>query len=441
MDRFIFKPIPVFPLVTFRITFGILMFASTVRFMAYGWVEQLFLKPKFFFTYPFFDWVQPFSAPFMYLLFIVTAWAAVCIALGLFYRVACILFFLCFTYVELIDKTNYLNHYYFVSLVALLLIFIPANAFFSLDNKLGLKTETQTISAWSINILKFQIGVLYFFAGIAKINSDWLIEALPLKIWLPAKTSVPLIGCLFQNEYVPYLFSWFGMLFDICIPFVLLSSKWSIYGYLLVVVFHVLTWCLFPIGVFPWVMICTTLLFFSADFHKNIYVKVYRFFGFPFDYKKTTMVAGFQHNVIKICLLIFVVFQLVMPLRNLLYSGKLSWNEHGYRFSWRVMLMEKMGYIQFLVKDKCKNSPIFIQNKDFLTPLQEKMMATQPDMILQFAHFLANKYKSNCKQGVNIYAESYVSLNGKGSKVFIDPNVDLAQEEINFKQKKWIINY
>ena len=99
----------------------------------------------------------------------------------------------------------------------------------------------------------------------------------------------------------------------------------------------------------------------------------------------------------------------------------------------------KAGYITFTVKDGISGESIVVDNQDFLTAYQEKMMATQPDFILQFAHFLAKEY---LKQGLNkpeVYAESYVAINGRPSKRFIDNSVNLAAQTDTWKPKTWIL--
>ena len=115
----------------------------------------------------------------------------------------------------------------------------------------------------------------------------------------------------------------------------------------------------------------------------------------------------------------------------MLYPGHLFWTEHGYRFSWRVMLMEKNATTEFIIKDK--NGKIeAVRNRDFLTPHQEKQMSTQPDMIIQFAHFLANEYNKNKGfEDAAVYVESYAALNGHPSRPFINEKINLAKEPIN----------
>ena len=120
-------------LVAFRVVLGTIIAISAVRFLHYGWVDELFVKPTFFFKYWGFAWVEPLPLPAMKLLFVAMALLGLAIAVGLYYRIATIAFFVLFTYVELIDVTNYLNHYYLFSLLALLLCALPLHRAWSFD--------------------------------------------------------------------------------------------------------------------------------------------------------------------------------------------------------------------------------------------------------------------------------------------------------------------
>ena len=170
LNRLTFSPKSIAPLVMFRILFGIMMLFSTIRFINKGWVEELYIKPSYFFTYLGFDWVRPFDAAGMHMLFGIIITCCVFITIGFLYRFSATLFFLCFTYIELIYKTNYLNHYYFISLVGFLLIFLPANKYFSLDTYFKLTSKKKHTPAWTVHIIMFQLAVVYVFAGIAKLN-------------------------------------------------------------------------------------------------------------------------------------------------------------------------------------------------------------------------------------------------------------------------------
>ena len=127
IDKYLHKNSNAATLAFFRLAFGLMMLFSIIRFASYGWIEKLYLKPLFHFTYYGFSWVKPLGN-YTYLLFFICGLAAFFVAIGYQYRMAIITFFLTFTYIELLDKTTYLNHYYFISVVSFILIFLPANA-------------------------------------------------------------------------------------------------------------------------------------------------------------------------------------------------------------------------------------------------------------------------------------------------------------------------
>jgi hypothetical protein len=143
----------------------------------------------------------------------------------------------------------------------------------------------------------------------------------------------------------------------------------------------------------------------------------------------------------KAVLFVYIAFQLIFPFRYLMYPGHLFWHEEGYRFSWRVMLMEKSGAAYFTVKDKNKNQILEVNNPEFLTPLQEKMMSTQPDLIIKYVHHLAREYRKKGMQQPEVYAEIYVALNGNRSRLFIDSSVNLATEKIGWQHYNWVLPY
>lgn len=427
------------PLAVFRVLFGIMMLLSSIRFWYNGWIEKLYIAPKFHFTYYGFSWIKPLGN-YTYLLFIVSALAAVFITIGYKYRIAIITFFLAFTYIELLDKTTYLNHYYFISILSFMLIFLPANARFSLDAYFT-KREYVNIPKWTTDSIKLLLGIVYFYAGLAKLNSDWLFRAMPLKIWLPSKYDIPFIGTnLLQQEWFHYAMSWSGMLYDLSIPFLLLYKRTRKFAFIAVVVFHVFTRILFPIGMFPYIMILATLIFFEASFHLKIieFVDKNIFFRFKKHTIEKRISLKIYNKVIIGILALFLTIQLVFPWRYLLYPGELFWTEQGYRFSWRVMLMEKAGYTTFKIVDGTSKKFFYVDNTDFLTTFQEKQMSFQPDFILEYAHYLGDHFKSQGHKNIEVYAQSYVALNGRLSTVYVDSKVDLYQQKESFKHKNWI---
>lgn len=444
IDSYLNKQKNAAPLAVFRILFGLLMFGSILRFAAKGWIEKLYLEPDFFFSYYGFEWVKPVG-DWTYLLFIICGISALLVTLGYKYRFSMLIFFLSFTYIELMDKTTYLNHYYFISILSFLMIFLPAHAYFSVDASKNEILRSQYVPAWSIDSIKLLLFIVYFYAGLAKLNSDWLFNAMPLQIWLPSNYALPVLGDLLQLKRTHYFFSWAGALYDLTIPFLLLIKRIRPFAFFMVVVFHVLTRVLFPIGMFPFIMIAGAFIFFDSSVHDkilNFLSKTIRINKAIFDNAKHFVFPNQLQKKITIGILsIFFILQLAVPFRYVLYPGELFWTEEGYRFSWRVMLMEKTGYAQFKVVDPESGERFFVDNSKFLTPLQEKQMATQPDFILEYAHFLKEYYVRQGVSNPQIYVESYAALNGRKSQPFIDPQVDLTKLSPSLKHKNWILPF
>ncbi len=415
---------------------------SILRFWLKGWIETTYIDPSFHFSYYLFDWVKPIG-DFTYLIFLICGLSAFFVALGYKYTYSIIIFFLSFTYIELMDKTTYLNHYYFISVLSFIMLFLPANSSYSID-AIQKKKYFNKVYKWNIDVIKLLLFIVYFYSGLAKINSDWLIEAQPLKIWLTSNYDLPIIGGLMQKTWVHYFMSWGGMIYDLSIAFLLLYNKTRIFAFILVIFFHLFTAVLFPIGMFPYIMIMGSVVFFNGTTHKKILDYLSRFINLkktisskkkiieePRTFKNKKFVIG--------VLSVFFIIQILFPFRYFLYPGELFWNEQGYRFSWRVMLIEKKGYTNFKVVDKINNTSFYIKNEDFLTEFQERQMSFQPDFILEFAHFIGNYYKNKGIKNIEIYADSYVTLNGRMSKQFIDPKANLYNEKRGFNHKKWIL--
>ena len=479
MKNYLKEPISIAPLVSFRILFGLLTFFSTIRFWYMGWIEKHYIQPVFHFKYFGFEWIEPLNSYGMYAIHVVLLLTSLGVAFGFLYRFSAVLLFLTFTYCQLIDITYYLNHYYFVSLMAFLLIFVPAHRFYSLDcllfgnnferqsksfiSKLFSVSPSLSISRAWILIFQLQLSITYFYAGLAKLNSEWLFDAMPLKIWLPPHYDMPIFGFLMPYEITAYIFSWTGMLYDLLIPFALFYRKTRIWAYFAVVGFHSMTGYLFQIGVFPVVMIALTLIFFEAKYHekilnfissilfKNNNHKSKKYFTFHSSNKKQSFhlllspLKNFKFISKKwlYILGVYFIFQFLFPFRFMLYASQpynetLFWKEEGFRYSWRVMLMEKSGSATFYVKNPITNKEGVVDNTEFLNRHQEKQMSFQPDMILQYAHFLEEKYKTEENPNPIIRAEVYVTLNGRRSQLFFDPNLDLSKLEDSFLEKYWI---
>ena len=122
------QPVDATSLAVFRIIFGLVGLIIVARFFAYGWIGELYINPSIILPTCASAGSNPGRAGGCTAHFAVLGLLALGIAAGFKYRPCAFLFFLAFTYIELLDKTAYLNHYYWAALISLLMVFLPLNA-------------------------------------------------------------------------------------------------------------------------------------------------------------------------------------------------------------------------------------------------------------------------------------------------------------------------
>lgn len=423
-------------LALFRVTLGTLGAVSAVRFLIYGWVDELFVKPSFFFHYIGASWAQPLGALGTRALLVMLAISGVMVALGLLFRPAVLCFFALFTYLQLIDLTNYLNHYYLVSLLALVAALMPLGRAYGLDGVLFGK-PLRTLPAAYTWLLRFHIGVVYTFAGIAKITPDWLLHAQPLRIWLLSRVDMPIVGSLFAEPLTAYFMSWAGCLFDLSIPWFLSFRRTRAPAYAVVIGFHVMTRMLFPIGMFPFIMSLSAMLFFSPSFPRRLLPSAWRE---PVSSRVLASAPWFlRSRIVAGAAVFWGLFHLLYPFRTFLYGGNVHWHEQGMRFSWRVMVREKNAAVTYRVVDAQSGRVWEVQLRRYLTDRQEREFGTQPDMILQLAKHIAREHEQRLGRKVLVFADVIVSLNGRPAARLIDPNADLVRIDDGVSKAAWIL--
>lgn len=424
------EPVDAASLVFFRVAFGLLLFVATARFVAYGWVREHYLEPRTFFPFWGLGFVKPLPQAGMYGAFGLMALASLGVAAGALYRASALTLGVVFTYVHAIDKTYYLNHYYLVSVLCFLLALLPLNRSLSVDARFrGAPFAQDELPRWVLSVVRFQIGCVYFFGGVAKLGGDWLLHAQPLTIWLARNRDVFLIGPLLGYKTTAYAMSWAGLLFDLSTPFTLSWRKTRRPAYGAVLLFHLITARLFQLGMFPYFMSAFALVFFPPDFPRRWFRRVWP--------AKRSGEHG-EPSRVPSWIGPYVAFQILFPFRALLYPGSSLWSEEGYRFSWNVMLVEKNAYIEVTAVDRTTGERTDIAPLDYLTPQQAKQMSAQPDMILQFAHIVRDDFAAK-GHDVAVYVRADASLNARPNAPLIDPTVDLAAERDTLLPKRWIL--
>ncbi|WP_108958165.1 HTTM domain-containing protein [Leptospira ellinghausenii] len=425
------QPVSSLSLQFLRFGYGLTTTILIIRYFYFGWIHTYFIQPTLFFKHFGLEWVPNLPPSFIYLLFIILLLTSIGILFGYFVRTNLMIFTIGFTWFHFIDATIYLNHYYLISILGFLLCLSPISKYDT--PTLGIQNWIHTpmpIAKLWIYAFRLQIGLVYFFGGIAKLQPDWMWEALPLKLWLyQSEGKLPWLDPILGLPVTAYVFSWIGILFDLSIPFLLCFHRFRLVTWTVVLLFHSFTSFLFPIGVFPIVMSLSSLVFFSPNWPKQVWNRFLKqnHINIQFENKENEKPTNRHLFPREWILIVFLLFQILIPFRHLFYPGQVIWTEEGIKFSWQVMVADKVGEALFFVQGKT------IDPRNELTEYQYRMMVIQPEHIIQYAKHIQSKAAIETGQrDLPVYVQSHVSMNGKQARPLFSPDVDLTKIEINF---------
>lgn len=431
----LFKETPIYSLVFTRIIFGLLILWECYDQFASQVLEENFFEPKFHFKYYGFEWVAMLPGDGMRYLFLALAAFAVCITLGLFYRASILLFTIGFTYAFLVEQTAYLNHFYMIILFSTLLTFMPAHRYFSLDAHFNPEIKTEKISFWPVFLLRAQMEIILLLAGLVKVNHDWLVRLMPLKPWLAETQTFDWLHNLFIQEWFVTSAAYGVVALHLIGAPLLFFKRTRIYIFLAYCIFHLMNDHVFQISSFPWMSMALTAIFFEADWPK----KIFKFFDKTAVKKKFSAPKIPAQKFIILLMALWIISQVLIPMRYLLYPGHVSWTAEGQRFSWRMKLNTMNGATFFHVTHPETNQGWEVNVMDYLTHSQYMVMQCQPDLILQFAHHLRDMWKiEKGYENIKVTSASYCGLNGRKMRPYTDPEVDLASIPRSLKHNNWI---
>ncbi|MDN5202302.1 HTTM domain-containing protein [Fulvivirgaceae bacterium BMA10] len=438
IKRFLFQEVDNSGLIVFRVIFGLLIFLESAGAIFTGWVHETMIEPSFTFTFIGLEWLQPLPGNGMYYYYAVMAVFGLMVMLGWFYHLGISGFTILWTASYLMQKSHYNNHYYLLILLCFFMMLVPANRFYSLDVRRNPGLKKLTCPRWCYTIFQAQLGIVFTYAALAKVYPDWL-NFLPIKIWFNNRSTLPVIGPLLKQEWLFPIVAYGGILFDLLITPMLLWKRTRILGLILSLVFHGFNSAVFHIGIFPYLMIGSTVLFFEPERIRSLFFK-----SKPIPQLKIheSVNLELKQKKLLIVLSIYFIIQLWLPLRHHFYEGNTFWTEEGHRMSWRMMLRTKWGHVQFNIKNPATGEEWIVHPQEFLTNNQSQKIAKNPDMIWQFVQYLKEHYEGVGKPGVEIYAHGSISLNGRDHRPFIDPNVDLTKVKWQrFKHSDWIMDF
>ena len=445
--QFWFKSIDASSLAVFRMMFGALLLFESVNYGLFLCLDCMYRSSSLLFKYHRFEWVKLWPGIGLEINFVVMGISAFCVMVGYHYRLAMTVFTVCFAYLFLLDQALYLNHFYLAFLFCCIMIFVPAHHYWSVDARRKPEIASSTVPAWSRLWLVAQLEIVLVYAGLVKLNLDWL-NLEPMRLWMndQSQYSHAFFQWLTQDPGIA-LASYGVVLLHLVGAPLLLWRKTRLPVFYLYCIFHTINAFVFNIGIFPWMTIAATLMLFDPDWPKQFMAWFRAKRGLThrevFASSNSTEAVAPPLSKLKNTFIVFaisawLIVQVTVPLRHWFMPGNVAWNEAGHRYSWRMKLRDKRGSAQFFVVVN-DNPAIKIDSKTHLNRKQIRKMSCIPDLIWQYAQFLEQEYKAQDTDNIKVYVQAMCSLNTREPASLINRLVDLTSIERTEPVQNWIL--
>jgi len=355
-----------------------------------------------------------------------------------------------YTFVWLQEASNFSNMKYLISTVCFLLVFLPANTMWSLDAWIvsflrpnSTKTKVPYWSIWSLRVL---FVIVYFHAGAAKINEDWLAGE-PLSNWLAQRQdNIPFYDYIFGFPNMGVILSWLGLVFElIAVPMLLLSKSvlpWPIRYFILFssFAFHAINKMIFGLGILPYMFWLISTIYFDPDWPEFLFRKMDDYANPRQKNKSWRQLNKNQKSVLGF-LFIFLTIQFLFPFRSFLYTGNVNWTMQCYNFSWKFRVNDLRGGLdtKFWLIDPRDNSKIPVDVNSLIDNLQASKVYCNPVLMHQFAHKVANLWEEVHGRKPKVTVDTNCSLNYRQKQPMIDPEADLVSTPLYQFPLPWIL--
>ncbi|MGJ8683312.1 MAG: HTTM domain-containing protein [Nonlabens sp.] len=428
-DNWLFKQVDNSALVLFRMFFGLLLACEAFGHIALGAVDKHFLQPQFTFTFIGFEFLEPLPAPLMYGLFVLMGIAGLLVMVGYKYRAAMLFYAIAWTYVYLLQKTSYNNHYYLLMLLNYIMVFLPANRSVSLDAKYNPVLRKEHMSRWIYAFIIAFLFIVYSYASVAKFYPDWMDTSFPKHLMKIRAGDWNIL----QYEWAHWAIMIYGLTFDLLIIPLLLWKRTRVIAVIASFFFHIFNSIIFKIGIFPYLALAFLVFFFNPKTIQK------RFFKKKNFYEGDEVIIPALKKPLLIVSTGFLLVMLLLPLRHWLIQDDVLWTEEGHRLSWRMMLRNRRGHTTYYIENKTTGSRKPVNYDDYLTKKQSYSVQTKPDFMWQFAQRLKELHAAE-GEDIAVYIDAKVSINGRPMQQFTDKKVDVAaQEWSHWSHTEWIL--
>ncbi|XP_019629264.1 PREDICTED: vitamin K-dependent gamma-carboxylase-like isoform X2 [Branchiostoma belcheri] len=412
--------------------------------------------------FPLFNFLQPPYIDWLYIVYLVMLIGALGIMLGFCFRLSCLCFLGPYWFIFFLDKTAWNNHSYLYGLTSFLLLMSDANRYWSIDGLLNKKLRNSHVPLWNYTLLRFQIFIVYFIAGLKKLDEDWVTGHSMTKLskhWVFSPFTLFL-----SEEFVSYwMVHMGGLIIDLTMGYLLFFDFTRPIGFFFGGSFHAMNSQLFHIGMFSYTMLATLPLFSSQDWPKRLVhkcpdrIKVVLPLDTPAQDSRRCLYTrdlkedpqaktGKQkkpptrliHHLSAVFVLLYMSEQLFLPYSHFITQGYNSWTQGLYGYSWDMMVHTwSVQHIKVKYVDAATGEHGYLRPGVFTA---SSRWSSHPDMLKQYATCLQQRLQEHNISQPQFYFDIWKSMNNRFQQRMVDPRVDIVTADWSpFSPSSWMM--
>ncbi|XP_034974536.2 vitamin K-dependent gamma-carboxylase isoform X1 [Zootoca vivipara] len=440
----------------FRFLFGLLMALDIPQERGLSQLDHKYLDGLKVCRFPLFNFLEPLPLDWMYLVYTVMLLGALGIMLGWFYRLSCLLFVVPYWYVFLLDKTTWNNHSYLYGLLGFQLLFMNANRYWSIDGLWNPQKRNAHVPLWNYTLLRTQIFIVYFIAGIKKLDADW-VEGYSMSSLANHWLFSPFRLVLSEEMTSLLVVHGGGLMLDLTAGYLLFFDATRPIALVFVSYFHCMNSQLFSIGMFSYTMLATSPLFCYPDWPRHLIAK------FPACFQsllplseapqpsqecvyggagqqrsgRAAQKLGLRQKLGAIFTVLYLLEQLFLPYSHFITQGYNNWTNGLYGYSWDMMVHARSHqHVKITYRDGLTGEIGYLNPGVFT---QSRRWRDHADMVKQYATCLSQLLHNYNISEPEIYFDIWVSINDRFQQRLFDPHVDIVKAEWSpFQKTTWV---
>ncbi|KAM9609655.1 vitamin K-dependent gamma-carboxylase isoform 4-T4 [Morphnus guianensis] len=432
--RLLHRPTDSAALGAFRGAFGLLMALDVPQERGLGHLDQRFLDGLEVCRFPLLPFLQPLPLDWMYLLYTVMFLGALGIMAGCCYRLSCVAFLGPYWYLLLLDKTSWNNHSYLYGLLAFQLALLGADRYGSLDGLLRPQKRNAHVPLWNYTLLRAQIFIVYFIAGLKKLDADWVggysMSSLA-RHWLFS----PFRLVLSEEMTSLLVVHGGGLVLDLSAGFLLFFDATRPIALFFVTYFHCMNSQLFSIGMFPYTMLASSGLFCHPSWPRHLCARCPPWLRGVLPSTQPPRPSPDCHyggrrargglrprqHLAAAFTLLYVLEQLFLPYSHFITQGYNNWTNGLYGYSWDMMVHSRFHqHVKITYRDGLTGEV------GYLKP-GSRRWKDHADMLKQYSTCLSHLLPRYNVSQPQIYFDVWVSINDRFQQRLVDPRVDLVR--------------